>query len=138
VTRRLLVLAALVVLAAAGCVHYPTVADTGGVRLQPERGRAVREGDTAAFYVELRSTGKFGDVLTGVLSPVARQAQLVNGAGAPIAALEIPGTMTVNFVPGGPHAILSDFTRPLVPGETIIVTLMFQKYGALGVVTVVE
>ena len=136
-TRRLLVLAALV-LATAGCVHYPSVADTGGVRLQPDKGRAVREGDTAAFYVELQSTGKFGDVLTGVLSPVARQAQLVDGAGAPLAVVEIPGTMTVNFVPGGPHAVLSDFTRPLVPGETIIVTLLFQKYGALGVITVVE
>lgn len=136
-TRRLLVLAALV-LAAAGCVHYPTVADTGGVRLQPDKGRAVRDGDTAAFYFELQSTGKFGDVLTGLLTPVARQAQLVNGAGAPIAAVEIPGTMTVNFLPDGPHAVLSDLTRPLVPGETIIVTLLFQKYGALGVVTVVE
>jgi copper(I)-binding protein len=136
--RRLLVLAALALVAAAGCVHYPTVADTGGVRLQPDKGRAVREGDSAAFYVELRSTGKFGDVLTGVLSPVARQAQLVDGGGAAISALEIPGTMTVLFAPGGPHAVLSDFTRPLVPGETIIVTLMFQKSGALGVITVVE
>ncbi len=135
--RPLLLLAAAVVLAA-GCVHYPSVEDMGGVRVQPEKGRAVRNGDSAAFYVELHSTGKFGDVLSGVTTPVAREARLVTGAGAPLASLEIPGATTIAFVPDGPHAVLSDFTRPLVPGETIIVTLMFRKLGALGIIAVVE
>lgn len=33
---------------------------------------------------------------------------------------------------------LADFTRSLVPGESIIVTLQFEKSGSIGVVTVVE
>jgi copper(I)-binding protein len=133
-----LVAALGVVLALAGCVHYPSVEDIGGVRVQPQNGRAVREGESAAFYVDLHSTGKFGDVLTGVAAPIARDARLVDSAGTPVPTLEIPGTTTVSFAPGGPHAVLADFTRPLVPGETIIVTLMFQKLGPLGILTVVE
>jgi len=131
-------LLALLALVAAGCVYYPTVFDAGGVRLHPRHGRAVRQADRAEVYLELASTGKYGDVLTGVLAPVAGRAELVGPGGAPVARLEIPGETVLRFGPGGYRVVLADLKRPLAPGETFIVTLLFEKSGGIGVITVVE
>jgi copper(I)-binding protein len=130
-------LAALLLLLT-GCVHYPTLEDVGGTRIRTERGRAVRQAGGALVYFEVVSTGKFGDVITGVSTPVAKQAQLVGTTGAPLTRPEIPGATTVKFTPDGPHVVLTDLQRSLTPGETFIVTLLFEKSGGIGVVTVVE
>jgi copper(I)-binding protein len=137
VISRRAALAALL-LPLAGCVHYPTVDDVGGTRIRTEKGRAVREEGRALVYCDVVSTGKFGDVITGVVTPVAKQAQLVDGAAASLPRLEIPGATTVKFAPGGPHVVLTGLSRPLTPGETFILTLLFEKSGGIGVVTVVE
>ena len=50
----------------------------------------------------------------------------------------MPGATTLRFTPEGPHVVLSELTRSLTPGETIIVTLIFEKSGGLGVITTVE
>jgi len=122
----------------AGCVHYPTVMDTGGVRIRTENGRAVRQGDRLVVSCDIASTGKYGDVIVSVTTPVARQAQIVNVRGAPLGRLEVPGATTVHFTPAGPHIVLTDLQRPVERGETFIVTLMFQKSGGIGVVTLLE
>ncbi len=135
--RRALVFGALAA-ALGGCVHYPTIMDVGGTRILPSKGRAVRQGESAVFYCELQSVGKFGDTIIGVTSTIARDVKLVNGQGQPVKSLAIDGETTVLLVPKGTHVVLADLTRPLVEGETIIVTLLLQKAGGLGVVTVVE
>ena len=129
---------AALMLVATGCVHYPSVMDVGGVRLRTENGRAVREGDRARVVFDVASTGKYGDVILGVSAPVAKQAQLVDAAGAPVARFDVPGATTVKFTPDGPHVVLTGLQRPLVPRETFILTLQFDKSGGIGVVTVVE
>ena len=130
-------LAALALLLA-GCVYYPTIMDAGGTRIRTENGRAVRDGAGVRVYFDVNSTGKYGDVIVGVVAaPVAKQAQVVNGT-SPVARLEIPGATTVKFAPDGPHVVLADLQRPLTKGETFIVTLQFEKSGGIGVVTVVE
>jgi copper(I)-binding protein len=123
----------MLALVVAGCVHYPSVEDIGGIRIQPRNGRAVRQADGALVYMELHSTGKFGDAVMTAFSPVAREALLV-----PPGRMEVPGTTVVALVPDGPHVVLSGLTRPLVRGESIIVTLVFEKSGGIGVITVVE
>jgi copper(I)-binding protein len=129
---------AVALLLTAGCVHYPTVNDAGGTRVRPEKGRAVRQAEGAQVFFDLNSTGKYGDVITAVYSPIARQAALVDAAGAPVARVEVPGATTMRFTAEGPHVVLSDLTRPLTLGETIIVTLIFEKSGGIGVITTVE
>jgi copper(I)-binding protein len=129
---------AALVLLLAGCVHYPTVMDTGGVRIRTENGRAVRQGADLIVSCDIASSGKYGDVIVAVTTPVARQAQLVSGAGAPLGRLEVPGATTVHFTPDGPHIVLADLQRPIERGETFIVTLMFQKSGGIGIVTLLE
>jgi copper(I)-binding protein len=121
-----------------GCVTYPSVVDIGGVRIRTENGRAVRDGDRVRVFFDVVSTGKFGDVITGVSTPVAKQAQLVDAAGAPIARVDIPGATTVKMAADGPHVGLTDLRQPLTPRETFIVTLHFEKSGGIGVVAVVE
>jgi copper(I)-binding protein len=129
---------AVTLLLTAGCVNYPTVMDAGGTRLRPDKGRAVLKADTAMVYFDLKSTGKYGDVITAVYSPVAKQAALVDAGGDPLTRLTVPGSTTMSFKPEGPHVVLSDLTRALTPGETIIVTLIFEKSGGIGVITTVE
>jgi copper(I)-binding protein len=139
-TRRRLARAVLVptVLVLAACVYYPAVTDVGGIRIRPANGRVVRAAERAVFYADLSNTGKFGDVLTRVETPIAARAELVGPTGAPLERLEVPGEMLIRFEPGGRRIVLSELTRALEPGEVVIVTLVFEKTGALGVVASVE
>jgi copper(I)-binding protein len=129
---------AVALLLTAGCVNYPTVMEAGGTRLRPDKGRAVRKADTAAVYFDIKSTGKYGDVITAVYSTVAKQAVLVDAGGDKLTRLEVPGSTTMSFRPEGPHVVLSELTRSLTPGETFIVTLVFEKSGGIGIITTVE
>ncbi|MGH7278589.1 MAG: hypothetical protein ACREJG_07860, partial [Candidatus Rokuibacteriota bacterium] len=95
--RPALVLAVLLI--AAACVHYPAIEDIGGTRITPEKGRAVRSAAGADFYVTLNSTGKYGDTLLGVSTPVARRAQVVAGDGDPLEALSVPGAAVMLLGP---------------------------------------
>ena len=121
-----------------GCVYYPTVADVGGVRLLPERGRVVCSGDGALFFADINNTGMFEDVLVRVEAPIAKRAQLLSQGGQPLSRLQVPGTSLVRLHPGGERVALSELTRELKAGEVVIVTLFFEKSGALGVVSPVE
>jgi copper(I)-binding protein len=121
-----------------GCVYYPSVEDVGGVRLLPEHGRVVRNGDGALFFVDINSTGMFEDALVRVETPIAKRAQLLTQTGEPLTRLSVPGTSLVRLHPGGERVALSELTRDLKTGEVVIVTLFFEKSGALGVVSPVE
>ena len=129
---------AVVLLLCAGCVNYPTVMDVGGPRLRPDKGRAVRKAEGAVVFFDLKSTGKYCDIITAVYSPIAKNAALVDAGGGALTRVEVPGATTMSFTAEGPHVVLSELTRPLTPGETIIVTLIFEKSGGLGVITTVE
>ena len=133
--RTVLVLSAL---ALGACVYYPSITEIGGIRIQPANGRLVRDGDRAVFYAELNNTGKFGDVLTRIETPVAGRAELVGPSGTPLGQLEVPGGELVRFEPDGRRIVLSALTRALQPGEVVIVTLVFEKSGAIGVIAAVE
>ena len=129
---------AVALLLTAGCVTYPSITDVGGPRLRPDKGRTVRKDDRALVFFQLKSTGKYGDVITSVYSPVAKQASLVGAGGDRLARVEVPGATTMSFTPEGPHVVLSELNRALTPGETIIVTLVLEKSGGIGVITTVE
>jgi len=139
-SRRAALLLGLIVtgVLAGGCVYYPTVEDVGGVRLMPEHGRVVREGDGALFFVDINSTGMFEDALVRVETPIAKRAQLLALTGEPLPRLLVPATSLVSLKPGGERVALSGLTRELKTGEVVIVTLFFEKSGALGVISSVE
>jgi copper(I)-binding protein len=134
---RLTPLALLLVLLT-GCTYYPTVADTGSPRLEPRNGRLVRTDGGAVCYFELESTGKFGDLLVAAESEVARRVQIVTPDGAPVASIDVPPASRLDFGPDGLRIALWELTRPLTPGDGVIVTLVFEKSGRIGIVSRVE
>jgi len=121
-----------------GCVYYPTVEDVGGVRLLPEHGRVVRNGEGALFFVDINSTGMFEDALLRVETPIAKRAQLLTQTGELLPRLAVPGTSLVRLHPGGERVALSELTRELQAGEVVLVTLLSEQSGALRVVSPVE
>ena len=129
-----------VLLSVAGCSVYPTVREAGGVRIRPENGRALRAapaGGTAVVYVDVVNTGGADDTLIGVLSDAAGRAELRNRS-APIARIAIPPATTVALASDDRHIELYDLKRELKTGDVIIVTLLFEKSGAVGAITVVQ
>jgi copper(I)-binding protein len=129
----------LLALALGGCVHYPSVDDVGGIRIRPQNGRALRHQGGLVLYMDLDSTGKYGDAVVAVIAPpVAKSAVLLDQTGRPLSRLEVPGETRLRLFAEGPRIVLSDLTRPVVPGEAIIVTLVFEKIGNIGALTRVE
>ena len=122
----------------AGCVYYPTVGDIGGARLAPERGRVVRNGDGALFFVDITNTGISEDFLVRVEMPIAKRAQILGATGEAVGKLTVPPTSMLSLRAGGERVALSDLTRELKAGEVVIVTLYFERTGAVGVVSSVE
>ena len=49
-------------------------------------------------------------------------------------AVPIRAGETVTFEPGGDHVMLVDIEKPLIPGETITATLIFERAGEMEVV----
>ena len=133
-----LVLALALAMALSACVYYPNPGDIDGVTIRPHNGRAVRQADQVAFYVDIANSGRSPDVLMAVKTPVARRADIVGATGAPVSSVEVPGTATALLHPGGPHVLLTDLTRPLQAGEVFLVPLVFEKTGTVGVITQVE
>jgi copper(I)-binding protein len=128
----------LILLLLAGCTYYPTVGDTGSPRLEPKNGRLVRTGGGAVCYFNLESTGKFGDLLVSAESAAARRVVIVSANGAPVSSIAVAGESRLDFRPDGPRITLSELTQPLIPGDGVIVTLVFAKSGRIGVVSRVE
>ena len=122
----------------AGCVYYPTVGDIGGAHLAPERGRVVRNGDGALFFVDITNSGISEDFLVRVEMPIAKRAQILGATGEPLQKLSVPGPSLLRLRPDGERVALSELTRELKAGEVVIVTLFFEKSGAVGVVSSVE
>jgi len=97
-----------------------------------------------AAYVALRNMGKSTDRLIGILTPVARRAELHTHTMdkgimrmRPLKAIEVhPGAPAV-MRPGGDHIMLMGLTRKLKRGETFPITLRFAHAGEVTVMVTV-
>jgi copper(I)-binding protein len=128
----------LIALLLGGCVYYPTVPDIGGIRIRPANGRAVVQPEGVAIYMDIENTGGYPDTMLGITSEVARSATLINVPGDKTGRLEVPAATTVTLKPDGAYIMLTDLSRPLRSGEVIILTLVFERVGRIGVITRVE
>ena len=130
----------LVLLSVAGCSVYPTIRKAGGVRIRPENARALQAapaGGSTVVYVDVVNTGGAGDTLIGVLSDAAGRAEL-RSRHRRIADVSVPAASTVTLASDDRHIELYDLKRELKAGDVIIVTLLFEKSGAIGASTVVQ
>lgn len=97
-----------------------------------------------AGYLTLTNTGA-ADKLLGVASPRAKKVEVhemkMDGAMMsmrPVATLDVPAGATVTFAPGAYHLMFVDIGAPFVEGESIPVTLTFEKAGAIDVALTVS
>lgn len=82
----------------------------------------IRASSDAAGQIEFHETQMQGDI-----------AQM-----APISHVDVPANGRVQFSPGGYHLMLENLNRDLRVGDTITLTLQFEKSGAITVVVPVE
>ncbi len=95
-------------------------------------------GTTSAAYFVIVNQGSEADTLIGATSGVASKAELhetriVNDVAemAPVPHVDVPAGGRVEFKPGGYHVMLEGLNQDLKVGETIQLTLQFEKSGAI-------
>ncbi len=102
--------------------------------------RATAPGaDVGAVYITLENKGGKTDRLVGVTSPAAQSATLhrtveENGVGT---MREADGSIApgarIEMKPGGTHIMLTGLAAPLKEGDTLAVSLDFEKAGRTNV-----
>lgn len=91
-----------------------------------------------AAYLSLRSETADRLIAVDVPDSVAASAELhevvADSAGTMkmqrVAAIDLPAGAEVRLEPGGQHLMFIDLARPLVEGDTVAVTLSFEKSGS--------
>jgi len=122
-------------------------ASTATIAVQQPWARATPAGAmTGAVYMTLVNKSGSADRLTGASSDVAptvqihemsvvngvmQMRQLANG-------LPIPAGGTVTLKPGGYHVMLIGLKKPLAPGQTLPLTLVFEKAGNISVTVPIQ
>lgn len=119
-------------------------AQSGNVEVKDVWARATPGGaQTGAVYATIVSPA--GDKLTAASTPAAQNAELHsmtmdNGVMKmrQVGDIDLPAGKPVSLKPGGYHVMLTGLTQPLKEGQTIPLTLTFQKAGARQVTATVE
>jgi copper(I)-binding protein len=96
------------------------------------------DADPTAAYVQIHNAGG-NDTLLDASTPAAatvelqqRQASPDDPAGVLVAVdqLEVPGYTDTSLQPGGDQLLLTGLTRPLAVGDTVELTLRFERSGS--------
>ena len=92
-----------------------------------------------AAFLTITSLGG-ADRLVGFATPACNRPELhthIDDNGVmrmrQVEAIEVPAGGTAELKPGGLHLMLIDLNGPLVEGESVVVTLMFETAGAVEV-----
>jgi copper(I)-binding protein len=110
-------------------------AQTGGVEIKEAWARATPGGaQTAAVYATIVAPA--GDRLTAVSTAAAQKAGLHTmtiDSGVmkmrQVDGIDLPPGQTVTLKPGGYHIMLTGLARPLKEGESVNLSLTFEKAG---------
>jgi copper(I)-binding protein len=104
------------------------------------RASAVATAKTGVVYLTVMNHGAAPDRLIGVKTPAATEASLhetvqENGVARmqAVPALEIGPGASVEFSPNGLHVMLIGLTQPLKKGESLRLTLVFERAGEVAI-----
>jgi len=99
----------------------------------------VVPGSTSAVYLEIRNAGPKPDRLLGGETPAATSVEvhesLLEGdvmRMRRVEGVDLPGGAAVALRPGGLHIMLLDLRQALQEGDTLSLTLNFQRSGPLS------
>jgi periplasmic copper chaperone A len=102
--------------------------------------RAAGAGGTGVGYLTISNRGTAADRLVAASSPAARGLEMHTHVREgdvmrmrPVPAIDIPAGGTVTLQPGGLHLMLLGLAAPLRQGETVPVTLRFERAGEVQV-----
>jgi periplasmic copper chaperone A len=115
-------------------------ARAGDLAVQQPWTRAAGQGATGAGFLSISNRGAAADRLLSASTPAARAVELhtmlrdgdVMRMRA-VEAIEVPPGQTVALRPGGLHIMLVGLSRPLREGETVPLTLRFERAGEVRV-----
>jgi copper(I)-binding protein len=155
--RRLALFSLSVALFAGGCATSATQPRATGIHLENAWARrapamaagagghaghgmpAQGGGGNGAVYVTIVNDGAPDALLSAATSTAAAVElhEVVQEGGVmkmrPLPRFEVPGGGRVEMKPGGYHIMLLGLTRDLKPGDTVSVTLTFDKAGRMTV-----
>lgn len=139
--RPLLVVALLGLIGAAGAVAQdaPILLEKPWVRRAPAMPDAKPGAESnAGGYVTIVSRGAAPDVLVGAAADVAQRVELHqtrNMSGMlmmePVPRVDVAAGARVELKPGSYHLMLIGLKRPLKPGQSVTLTLRFERAGEL-------
>ena len=117
----------------------------GDVAVRQPWTRAAGQGTTGAGFMAISNRGAAADRLLSAASPVARALEMHSMARdgdvmrmRPVEGIDIPAGQTVTLRPGGLHLMLVGLSQPLRQGETVPVTLRFERAGEVRVALEVQ
>lgn len=140
------------VLAAAIFVATPAIAHNGTIHLGdinislPFTRATLPNAPVGGGFLTIENAGAEADRLVSASSGVAEKTQIhemamqgdVMKMGELADGLEIPAGETVVLAPGGLHIMFIGLKQAFVEGETVAVTLTFEKAGSVEVLLPVE
>ncbi|WP_037301255.1 copper chaperone PCu(A)C [Rubritepida flocculans] len=145
ISRRTLAGAALML---AALPLRPALAQTieaGALRLENPWTRAANQGAQGAGFLVIRNTAAEPDRLLAASSPAAQRMELHTHIREgevmrmrPVNDIPVPGNGSVSLQPGGLHLMLIGLTQPLVAGQSVPVTLRFERAGEVTIQLAVQ
>lgn len=134
-----LICASLFALSVVGQAHAQT-SGANSIVVEHAWARATPAGaKTGAVYMTLINNGAIPDRLLGATTPVADQVQFhkvseENGVSSmrELRTMDIASGATVTFKPSDMHVMLVGLKQPLKEGQTISLTLDFEKAGKVS------
>jgi periplasmic copper chaperone A len=101
---------------------------------------APMAGGTGAAYMLISNGGPDDDRLIGVRAEFAESVEIHESmmhddmaSMALIDAIDLPAGSSVALETGGYHAMLINIAEPLQPGDTVTLTLIFEKAGEIEI-----
>ena len=144
-TRLTLVVASVALLAACSSAAAPPSAAVSVTDAWARSSSAMAS--AAAAYATITNAGPTADALVGASSPAAAAVEVhetvamgspaASGSGMmgmrPVARVEIPAGGSLQLKPGSYHIMLIGLVKDLKAGDTIDLTLKFERTGAISV-----
>lgn len=117
---------------------------TGPIQAEAGWSRAAGAGRVGAGFLTLRNSGE-ADRLVSARADIARTVELHTHIREgnvmrmrPVEAIDLPSGQSVTLAPGGLHLMLIDLKQPLRQGDSVPVTLVFEKAGEIQVTLAVQ
>ena len=115
------------------------------ITVQQPWARAAVQGGVGGAFMTIENGGAAPDRLLSVASPVARSIELHTTVRdgdvmrmRPVTAVEVPAHGAVQLQPGGLHVMMMGLTKALAQGETVPLTLTFERAGQVAVAVPVQ